>query len=341
MNWARAATVEESTRLDTHENERIVRLAQGFRDQNFDMAEYLGLNKNDLSDTEKVRQAVREKRTVINEMDPSEQGIENQRLTEVSSVLLTDGAREIYLQEKTFGFFQSSGFYGGYGFDFTYMPTPPTEKQKDFFKRVSDARCDQPGIINDLIREWESSAFNLKGYRACAQAEYNDELVQTRKVGEMICLLTSKLCSAGITNGFHDDPRTINYNAVEARLCFFEKLFRSKLTDDDERVTRNGMACRQFRQHADTMVQTIIDAHKPGLMPPPEIEGLDANPIPNPCDKVGRFIVFKKISELCGWAGAQSTDVLFNALRRDYQKTFMCSREEEFAVISQYFIRSY
>jgi hypothetical protein len=232
MNWARAATVEESTRQDTHENERIVRLAQGFRDQNFDMAEYLGLNKNDLSDTEKVRQAVREKRTVINQMDPSEQGIENQRLTEVSSVLLTDSAREIYLQEKTFGCFQSSGFYGGYGFGFTYMPTPPTAKQKDFFKRVSDARCDQPGIINDLIREWESSAFSCREY---GKAEYNDELVQTRKVGEMICLLTSKLCSAGITNGFHDDPRTINYGAVEARLCFFQQLLQSKLTDDDER----------------------------------------------------------------------------------------------------------
>lgn len=220
------------------------------------------------------------------------------------------------------------------------MPTPPTEKQKDFFKRVSDAGCDQAGIINDLIREWESSAFNLKGYRACAQAEYNDDLVQTRKVGEMICLLTSKLCSAGITNNYNNDPRTIDYIAVEARLCFFKKLFRSKLTDDDERVTRNGMACRQFRQHADTMVQTIIDAHKPGLMPPPEIEGLDANPIPNPCDKVGRFIMFKKVGELCGWAGARSTGVLFDALRRDYQKTFMCSREEEFAVERHHFIIS-
>jgi hypothetical protein len=51
--------------------------------------------------------------------------------------------------------------------------------------------------------------------------------------------------------------------------------------------------------------------------------------------------MFKKVGELCGWAGARSTDVLFDALRRDYQKTFMCSREEEFAVISQYFIRSY
>jgi hypothetical protein len=341
MNWARAATVEESTRLDTHENERIVRLAQGFRDQNFDMAEYFGLNKNDLSDTEKVRQAVRVKRTVINEMDPSEQGIENQRLTEVSSDLLTDGAREIYLQEKTFGFFQSSGFYGGYGFDFTYMPTPPTEKQKDFFQRASDARCDQPGIINDLIREWESSAFNLKGYRAYAQADYNDELVQTRKVGAMICLLTSKLCSAGMTNDFHDDSRTINYEVVNARLCFFKKLFQSKLIDDDERGIRDSMACNQFRQHADSMVQTIIDAHTPGLMPPPEIEGLDTNPIPNPCDKVGRFIMFKKVNELCYWADAQSTNVLFENLRRDHEGALMCSKEEEFAVISKYFIRTY
>jgi hypothetical protein len=341
MQWAQAESPQEAERQHAQEMATVDRLAHEFRLGNVDLAEYLGLPKADILDPNKVRQAVRQKRVTINQMDSSQQGEEHQRLTEVSKVLLTESARAVYLQEGPNGFFGPSGFASYSGFGYIFMPRPPTEQQLDFFDRVEKASTSRPGIINDLIREWEASAFSFDQYRAHAEAGYNPALVRPQEVGSMICLLTAKLCSGGITNGPREDPRTIFYEAIHARLCFFEQLFQSKLTDDDQLSSFDGMACKQFRTHADRMVRTIFQAHEQGLQPAPDVEGLSPTAIPNPSDKVGRFIMIKRVSELCGWAGAQTAQNGLRELCKEHEATLRCTTEEEFDVKSKYFIRSF
>jgi len=341
MQWTRATSTQETENLNSKAIKDAEALAYEFQSQGFNIAEYLGLDKTDLSDPKKVRKAVRQKRRSITELDPSIQGEENQKLTDIDRILSIDSAREIFLQEKTFGFLNSGSFYAGNGFDFSYRSKTATDKQKDFLQRVTDARSDDPDTINNLIREWHDTAFNVKRQTTYG-AGYNDELVEPQKVGAMICLLTTKLCSAGIIDHFNDDHRTIDYNVITARLCFFEQLLQTRLIDDDDGASgMDGMAGEQFRQHAPTMVRSIIEAHTPGLMPPPDCEGLDTKIIQNPCDKVGRFMMFKNLASLCGWGKARSTDGLFKDLFTKHKVSLVPSSEEEFAVISQYFIRTY